>query len=179
MPYGNCQSPEVGNSFTLVEVVRFRPELASHFESLNREWIEECFEIEDADLIIFADPFREIVEPGGQIFFVIAVSATPQNAKPEGKVVGTCAVVRLNDQVFELAKMAVSSEARGRGYGDLLISSVINFAKEAGAERLILVSNTQLKPAIALYEKHGFKSVPITNAEDYKRVDIQMQLLFD
>ena len=176
MPYGNCQSPEVGNSFTLVEVVRFRPELASHFESLNREWIEEYFEIEDADLVIFADPFKEIVEPGGQIFFVTAVSATPQNAKPKAKVVGTCAVVRLNDQVFELAKMAVSSEARGRGYGDLLISSVINFAKEAGAARLILVSNTRLKPAIALYEKHGFKSVPITHAEDYKRVDIQMEL---
>ncbi|HEV8134015.1 MAG TPA: GNAT family N-acetyltransferase [Pyrinomonadaceae bacterium] len=157
------------STFNLVEVVRFRPDLAHHFESLNREWIEQYFEIEDADLVIFADPFKEIVEPGGQIFFVIA----------EGKAVGTCAVVRLNDRVFELAKMAVSSEAQGRGYGDLLISSVINFAKEAGAERLILVSNTQLKPAIALYEKHGFKSVPITDADDYKRVDIQMELIFD
>ena len=154
------------STFNPVEVVRFRPDLAQCFESLNREWIEEYFEIEEADLVIFADPFKEIVEPGGQIFFVIV----------DGKPVGTCAVVRLNDHVFELAKMAVSSEARGRGYGDLLISSVINFAKEAGAERLILVSNTQLKPAIALYEKHGFQSVPITNAEDYKRVDIQMEL---
>jgi len=43
---------------------------------------------------------------------------------------------------------------------------------------LILLSNTRLKPAIALYKKHGFKSVPITNAEDYKRVDIQMELKF-
>ena len=153
----------------LAEVVRFKPELVQCFESLNREWIEEYFEIEDADLVIFADPFKEIVEPGGQIFFVIA----------DGKPVGTCALVRLNAQVFELAKMAVSSEARGRGYGDLLISGVINFAKEAGAERLILVSNTQLKPAIGLYQKHGFKSVPITAAEDYKRVDIQMELKFD
>jgi putative acetyltransferase len=153
----------------LAEVVRFKPELAQCFESLNREWIEEYFEIEDADLVIFADPFKEIVEPDGQIFFVIA----------DDKPVGTCALVRLNAQVFELAKMAVSSEARGRGYGDLLISGVINFAKEAGAERLILVSNTQLKPAIGLYQKHGFKSVPITDAEDYKRVDIQMELKFD
>ena len=166
MPYGNCQCPEVGTSFNLVEVVPFRPELASHFESLNREWIEEYFEIEDADLAVFDDPFKKIVEPGGQIFFAIA----------DGKVVGTCAVVRLSDQVFELAKMAVSSKARGRGSGDLLIRSVINFAKEPGAERVILVSNTRLKPAIALYEKHGFKSVPITDAEDYKRVDIQMEL---
>ena len=60
------------STFNLVEVVRFRPDLAHHFESLNREWIEQYVEIEDADLVIFADPFREIVEPGGQIFFVIA-----------------------------------------------------------------------------------------------------------
>jgi GNAT superfamily N-acetyltransferase len=153
--------------FNPVEVVRFRSEFAHHFETLNREWIEQYFEIEDADLAVFADPFKEIVEPGGQIFFVIA----------NGQAVGTCAAVRLNAHVFELAKMAVSSEARGRGYGDLLIQSVIDFAKQAGAERLILLSNTLLKPAIALYKKHGFKSVPITDAEDYKRVDIQMELI--
>ena len=153
--------------FNSVEVVSFRPELALQFESLNREWIEEYFEIETADLTIFADPFKEIVEPGGQIFFVVV----------DGRPVGTCAVIRLTDDVFELAKMAVSAEVRGRGYGDLLIESVIKFAKEAGGERLILVSNTCLKPAIALYEKHGFKSVPITDAEDYKRVDIQMELI--
>jgi GNAT superfamily N-acetyltransferase len=72
--------------------------------------------------------------------------------------------------------MAVSAIARGRGYGDLLIKSAIDFAREAGAEKILLLSNTRLKPAIALYEKHGFKSVPITDAHDYKRVDIQMEL---
>ena len=155
------------STFNLVEVIRFRPELAPHFESLNREWIEHYFEIEEADPVIFADPFKEIVEPGGQIFFVIA----------GGKVLGTCAVIKLSDQVFELAKMAVSSAARGRGYGELLIESVINFAREAKAERLMLLSNTRLKPAIALYKKHGFKSVPTTHSEDYRRVDIQMELM--
>src|SRR5262245_26754998 len=156
------------DTFKLVEVVRFRPELAPVFESLNREWIEQDFEIEEADLVIFADPFKEIVKPGGQIFFVLA----------DSRAVGTCAVIRLNERVYELAKMAVSSKWRGRGYGDFLIENAIAFAKQASAERLILVSNTRLKPAIALYEKHGFKSVPITDAEDYKRVDIQMELSF-
>ena len=154
------------SEFHLVEVTRFSSELAKHFESLNREWIEEYFVIEKADRVIFADPFKQIVEPGGQVFFVVS----------EGEVLGTCAVIRLSDQVYELAKMAVKSEARGRGYGDLLIVSAIQFATEAGAERLILLSNTRLHPAIALYEKHGFRSVPITDAHDYSRVDIQMEL---
>ena len=149
-----------------VEVVGFSSELSPYFESLNRAWIEEYFEIEDADLTVFSDPFKEIVEPGGQIFFVVV----------DGNVLGTCAVIRLSDDVYELAKMAVAAEARGRGYGDLLIESAIDFAKQSGAERLILLSNTLLKPAIALYQKHGFKSVPITDAHDYSRVDIQMEL---
>ena len=154
------------NAFTLVEAVRFSPEFAKYFEALNREWIEQYFVIEEADRTVFRDPFREIVEPGGQIFFVLC----------EKKVLGTCAVTRHNDQVFELAKMAVSPEAQGRGYGNLLIKSAIYFAKESGADRLILLSNTRLKSAIALYQKHGFKSVPITDAHDYNRVDIQMEL---
>jgi putative acetyltransferase len=148
-------------------VVGFSQELSPYFESLNRSWIEEYFEIEDADLAVFRDPFKEIVEPGGQIFFVVS----------DGTVLGTCAVMRLSDDVYELAKMAVAAEARGRGYGDLLIESAIEFAKHSGAHRLMLLSNTRLEPAIKLYQKHGFRSVPVTDAHDYARVDIQMELL--
>ena len=148
------------------EVVRFQPELAEHFASLNRAWIEQYFVMEEADHSIFRDPYKEVVEPGGEIFFVVN----------EGNVLGTCAVIKIDDRVFELAKMAVSEAARGRGYGDRLIESAISFAREAGAERLMLLSNTKLRPAIKLYEKHGFKSVPISDAHDYARVDIQMEL---
>jgi len=157
---------EIESDFVVVEVVQFRPELAPYFESLNREWIEQYFEIEEADKRVFGNPFKEIIEPGGQVFFVI-VNGTP---------LGTCAVMRLDDHVYEIAKMAVSSEAQGRGHSNLLMKSAIEFAKHAGAEKLILLSNTRLKAAIALYEKFGFRAVPITDADDYKRVDIQMEL---
>lgn len=149
-----------------VEVHGFDPRLVPYFESLNREWIEKYFVIEEADERVFRNPFKEIVEPGGQIFFVIV----------NGKPLGTCAVMRLDDHVYEIAKMAVSSEAQGRGHSNLLMKSAIEFAKQAGAEKLILLSNTRLKAAIVLYEKFGFHSVPITDADDYKRVDIQMEL---
>jgi putative acetyltransferase len=148
------------------EVVRFTPEFVKHFEQLNLEWINFYFEIEDADRVMFGDPFKEIVEPGGQIFFVVV----------NEQVLGTCAVMRLDAKTYELAKMAVSPKAQGRGYSNLLMKNAIEFATDAGAERLILLSNTRLTAAIALYEKHGFKRVPITDAADYKRVDIQMEL---
>jgi len=39
----------------------------------------------------------------------------------------------------------------------------------------VLVSNTRLTPAIRLYEKHGFQSVPLAPDEPYSRADIRMQ----
>ena len=91
------------SDFNVTQVVRFTGELAPHFEALNREWIEKYFEIEEADLAVFANPFKEIVEPGGQIFFVVM----------NGEALGTCAVMRLDEGTYELAKMAVSSKAQG------------------------------------------------------------------
>ena len=147
-------------------VVPFSEELAAHFETLNRQWIERYFEIEKADLAIFSNPSGAIVEPGGQIFFVIVGD----------EVLGTCACIRHDSQIFELAKMAVSPQAQGRGYGDLLAKAAIEFARGAGAKTLMLLTNSSLGPALRLYEKHGFRRVPVSGGNDYARADVQMEL---
>ncbi len=149
-----------------VEVVPFRAEFAPTFAALNREWIERYFVIEEADLAIFKDPFSAIVKPGGQIFFAIL----------DDEVLGTCAVIRQDSRVYELAKMAVSPQARGHGLGSRLIKAAIDFARAAGAETLMLLSNSRLEPALRLYEKSGFRYVPVSHAHDYSRVDVQMEL---
>ena len=149
-----------------VEVVPFRNELAHYFSKLNREWIERYFVVEKADLVVFENPFATIVEPGGQIFFVISA----------GKALGTCAVIRHDSEIYELAKMAVSPEAQGRGYGNLLAAAAIEFARSAGAKTLMLLSNSRLGPALRLYEKHGFHHVPVSPDHEYSRVDVQMEL---
>lgn len=48
-------------------------------------------------------------------------------------------------------------------------------AKELGAKKVILYSNSQLTPAISLYEKLGFKHLPIGIGE-YKRSDVKMEI---
>jgi putative acetyltransferase len=151
-----------------VEVVPFRDDLAPHFAALNREWIERYFALEEADVNVFKDPHTTIVEPGGQIFFVISA----------GDVVGTCAVIHHDSKVYELAKMAVAPRAQGQGYSNLLASAAIEFARKAGAKTLLLLSNSRLGPALRLYEKHGFKYVPVSEAHEYSRVDVQMELTF-
>ena len=148
-----------------VEVVQFRPELAPAFESLNRAWIEQYFIVEEADLEAFRNP-DGIVRNGGAIFFVVE----------DEVAVGTCAVVRLSAERYELAKMAVRPESQGRGYGSLLISAAVAFARDAGARTMMLESNSRLAPALKLYEKHGFRPVPIEHAHGYARVDVQMEL---
>jgi putative acetyltransferase len=147
-------------------LVTWRPDLRAHFERLNREWIERWFVVEDADRNVFADPGARIVEPGGQIFFVV----------DEAGVRGTCAMIRHDAETFELAKMAVESAVQGRGYGDRLVEASVEFARTAGARRIILVSNTLLGPALNLYRKHGFRDVPLDPANGYTRADVQMEL---
>jgi putative acetyltransferase len=146
-------------------VVSYRDELRASFERLNRDWIEKYFVLEQPDLEVFSDPRAKILEPGGEIFFVVE----------DGEVQGTCAVIRHSAEECEIAKMAVAPGARGRGFGDLLMERALAFAAGLGARRVIIVSNTVLEPAIRLYRKHGFVQVPLVTDGRYQRANIRLE----
>ncbi|MEM9723701.1 MAG: GNAT family N-acetyltransferase, partial [Bacteroidota bacterium] len=76
------------------------------------------------------------------------------------------------------AKMAVSPSAQGKNIGWLLGQAVINSAKELGASKIYLESNTVLKPAINLYYKMGFQKIS-GRYTPYKRANIQMELVLN
>jgi len=156
----------MGAKAETARVVTWRSGFRADFERLNLEWIERWFAVEEEDRKVFADPEGHIVQPGGQIFFVV----------DEEGVRGTCAVIRHDPETFELAKMAVEPSAQGRGYGDRLVEAAIGFARNAAATRLMLVSNTRLGPALNLYRKHGFRDVPLDPGNGYSRADIQLEL---
>jgi putative acetyltransferase len=148
-----------------IRIVPYREEFRAAFEQLNRDWIESYFVLEDADRAIFADPSTAVLGPGGQIFFVL-----------EGDtVLGTCAVLRHSSTEVEIAKMAVTPAARGRGLGDLLMEASADFARKTGATRMSIVSNTVLAPAIRLYRKHGFVEVPLVADGRYQRANIRLE----
>lgn len=149
-----------------VTIVPYREELRPAFEQLNRQWIEAHFTLEPADREIFGDPQRQILDHGGQIFFVVE----------RGQVQGTCAVIRHGPNECEIAKMAVAPRARGRGFGDLLMQTGIAFARQIGSRRIVILSNTVLEPAIRLYRRHGFVQVPLTLDPRYRRANIRLEL---
>ena len=150
-----------------VTILDYRPEHRSAFQELNEQWITHYFKLEDADRKALDNPQEYILNNGGMILVAVENSI----------VLGVCALLKMQDTKYdyELAKMAVSPKARGRGIGYLLGTSCIAKAKEQGASYLYLESNTILKPAIALYEKLGFKKVS-GHYTPYERCNIQMEL---
>lgn len=143
----------------------YQSNLKLHFERLNRIWLEELFEVEPADVIVFNDPQSHILAAGGQIFFIL----------DDNIPVGTCAMQYMYDGIYELAKMAVDPAYRGRGYGTLLINAALDFTYQANASKIVLITDTKLLGAIRLYERHGFRIVPHTPDPRYKRGNIKME----
>jgi putative acetyltransferase len=146
--------------------VDYRPELRDAFIRLNREWLERHFTVEPTDAAVLADPEGRILADGGKIIF----------AEFEGEIVGTCSLIATGPGEFELAKMAVTESAQGKGIGSLMIAATISAARKAGAHEIHLLSNSKLGPALHLYRKHGFQDVPVTAADlaAYRRVDVRM-----
>ncbi len=147
------------------DIVDYSAEHGEVFRDLNLEWIERYFEVEDSDRESLDDPQHHILDPGGAIVM----------ACHHGNVVGTCALIKMDDERYELAKMAVSEAARGKGIGWLLGRAIIERARDLGATTVYLESNTILTPAIALYRKLGFKRVTGPPSAHH-RCNIQMEL---
>jgi GNAT superfamily N-acetyltransferase len=152
-----------------IRIVDCTPNHYSAFKLLNEEWIRAYFILEDADRRALDDPEGYILEKGGKILCAIE----------NGNVLGVCALMKMEDEKFdfELAKMAVSPAAQGKGIGYLLGLSIIEKAKDLGATNLFLESNTKLTPAISLYRKLGFKVIEGYNSP-YARSNIQMLITF-
>jgi len=148
-----------------VEIVAYRPEHQKAFKQLNLDWITAHWEPEPADFKMLDHPQESIIDTGGYI--AVAVAA--------GDVLGTCALVKMTDDSYELAKMAVAHGVQRKGVGWALGTAVIEQARALGAERVYLESNTVLEPAMHLYRKLGFKPIA-AQPSPYERCNIQMEL---
>jgi len=147
-----------------IEIIPFSESLAKDFEALNLAWLKKYFSIEPIDKEMLSNPKSYFIDKGGHIFF----------ATYNGKVAGTFALMKTDNESYELSKMAVNEEFQGLKIGHTLLQFAIERSKELGAKKLILFSSTKLAAAIHLYRKYGFKEVPLGNSE-YKRSDIKME----
>jgi putative acetyltransferase len=152
-----------------VRTVSWDPRYRGDFARLNLEWIEQYFHLEETDRKYLYEPEKTIIEPGGDVIFLLAGD----------EVVGTCALVPEATGTLELAKMAVARTERGKGLGNVLLEATLASARSLGARRVVLRSNTSMKPALSLYEKYGFRTTRLGPHPDYERADIEMELELD
>ena len=82
----------------------------------------------------------------------------------------------MNDETFELAKLAVDKKFQGLKLSHKLMEACIEFAKKNKANKIFLMSSTKLNIALNLYKKYNFLEVPLDET-DYERADIQMELI--
>jgi len=155
-----------------IEIIDFRPSLKIFFKIINYEWLEKYFKVEEKDEEMLSNPENYILDKGGFILFAIS----------NGAVCGTVALIKHSNNVYELAKMAVLKKFRGKRIGERLALSAIKRAKENGAEKIILETNINLKAAVCLYEKLGFRKYYDEECKqsEYERETFRMELeLFD
>ncbi|MBD0294335.1 MAG: GNAT family N-acetyltransferase [Flavisolibacter sp.] len=149
----------------VLTIVDYEERYQPHFERLNRAWIEKYFSLEDIDKYVLTKPQEAIMANGGHIFMALY----------DNQVAGTVALKKVDDNTYEFTKMAVDETFQRRGIAEALSHAAIHKARKSGATRIILYSQTALMPALHLYQKLGFKRVPIEPGI-YKRADIKMEL---
>lgn len=154
------------NTNLQIEIIDYSDDLKEFIKTLNYEWLEKYFRVEKGDEISLSNPKEEIIDKGGFIFY----------AKLDGEIVGTVSLIKKSEKVFELSKMAVSENAKGKGIGKVLIEYCLNFANEKKMDSIILYSNTELESAIHLYSKYGFNEIELEKGI-YERANIKMEKL--
>jgi N-acetylglutamate synthase-like GNAT family acetyltransferase len=151
-----------------LRLVEYEERLAPEFDAITREWVEDMFTLEANDIKIIENPKEMILDRGGEILFVEA----------EGLgIVGTCALMRVDGDTFELTKMGVRASARGLKAGDFLLKRTLERARQMPIGSLFLLTNTKCAAAIHLYEKAGFLHDPDIMeryGKRYTRCDVAM-----
>lgn len=140
----------------------------SEFKELSLVWVKQYFEVEESDLKQLDTPEESIIQPGGEVFFLLESS---------GRVAGVVATV-IHQGVCELAKMTVRKECTGKGYAHILMRESIKWAKDKNFPYIELLSSVSLENAILLYKKYGFETTHLGPHPDYKRCNIVMRLTF-
>ena len=148
-----------------VEIIDYSEEYKDAVKTLNVEWLEKYFHVEPGDVVSLSDPKGEILDKDGFIYY----------ARYNGAIVGTASLLKVEEGVYELAKMAVTDGVQGLGVGNALMAHCLAEAKQKGIHKLILYSNTSLGSAIHLYRKYGFVEIPLEPGH-YERANIKMEL---
>lgn len=149
----------------VMEIVEFQKKYEKDFIELNTAWVERFFVMEQADRDVL-EHVEDLLKTGAMVYFAVE----------DDHVLATCMAMPLGEDVWEICKLAATGQYTGKGAGSAVFKASMEYAIAHGAKKLMLISNRRLKPALHIYEKYGFKEVPLNKAYwGFDRADIQFE----
>lgn len=87
-------------------------------------------------------------------------------AERDGSVIGTVGVTHEPEGIY-IRSLGVAPEEQGHGVGHKLLDAIDEYAASQNAIRIFLYTTYFVPAAVKLYEKHGYKWVRDTTAEEW------------
>ena len=147
-----------------MKIIQFEEKYRQDFIDFNTDWIVSNFgSLEEHDIETFEKIDKEITA-GAMIFFAV-----------ENEIaLATCMAKPMKEKTWEICKLGSNKKVPHKGAGSAVFEAAMNWALNHGAEKLFILSNSQLKPALHIYRKYGFKEIKLDNYE-YVRGDIAFE----
>lgn len=151
-----------------MKIVPYEKKYKEDFIEMNKQWISNMFVIEEEDLLVLNN-IECAIEAGGQIFFAVE----------DEEVLACCMIAPLPNGEWEIEKFCAKGMYTGTGAGSACLKACIDYAREKGVEKIVIVTNTKCEQAIHLYKKFGFIEVPVDKEKfPFKRANIAFEQTF-
>ncbi|GAK33899.1 hypothetical protein JCM17846_29100 [Iodidimonas nitroreducens] len=107
----------------------------------------------DADLHHISSLYEQ---QGGHFWVAETLVAAKQSPHPRQQIIGCVGYTPKADQAIELKRLYVDTSMRRLGLASALLELVMEKARDCGASRMDLWSDTRFIEAHAFYQRHGF-----------------------
>ena len=152
-------------TMTHVDIIDYAPEFRDDFARLNAEWMTTYFGKKMDNHL--DNPEETIINNGGFILF----------AKAGDEIIGTCAILKENNKLYEIADMAVTPQYRGKHIGKRLLSAAVDKVRKTGARQVYLITSSKLAASVELYRTYGFRETGMdAEMSVYEGSDVKMTL---
>lgn len=134
-----------------MKIVPYDKKYLNDFIELNKLWISTMFVLEQEDMREF-DAVEQTIAAGGNIFFAL---------NDHDEVLACCMIGPRADGDWEIMKFAARGMYTGTGAGNACLHACMDYARQKGLNRIIVVSNHKCEAAVHLYRKNGFIEIPV------------------
>lgn len=151
----------------MLNIVAYEAKYKDVFRDLNLAWLQRFFYVEKKDEELLDDCEKYILKKGGQVYIGL------WQLQP----VSCYALLKREEGIFELGKMAVDEKFQGLKIGQGMLTHATEIGRKKGWKKIELYSSTKLDAALHIYRKYGFREVLLENDSPYVRSDIKMELI--